>query len=307
MVRRFALTLAWVASAAHAETKYVGATACRPCHPQQFKSQSASGHANSLAPAAKHQLAASFPKLAFQPDWAFGAGHQAVTFVSRLDEKTYLEHRLSYYRRGNSLDVTPGHQNLAPGKAGEIYPVFEAEARIMRCFACHSTGPLSLGPHLELQPFELGVRCETCHGPGSGHLASKGRAPLRNPGKLTPAAINEFCGNCHRKPGPPDAPVDLRDPWNVRHQPIYFERSRCFQQSGSLTCFSCHDPHSARKIDSNQTCANCHVAESHPPTGAPAQNCVACHMPAVSPHPRLSFRNHWIGVYPKGERFEPRR
>jgi hypothetical protein len=307
VVARLALTLAWAAAAAHAEPKHVGSEACRPCHPQQFKTQSASGHANSLAPAAKHRLASLFPKLGFEPDWAFGAGDQAVTFVSQLDEKAYIEHRLSYYRRGGTLDVTPGHQNLEPGQPGEVYPIFEPEARIMRCFACHSTGPLSLGPRFQLQPFEPGVKCETCHGPGSDHVASRGRAPLRNPGRLTPAAMNEFCGSCHRKPGPPDAPVDLRDPWNVRHQPIYFERSRCFRKSGSLTCLSCHDPHSARPIDANQVCASCHPAARHPVVAVPLQDCAGCHMPAVSPHRRLTFRNHWIGVYSKGELFEPQR
>jgi hypothetical protein len=216
------IILAWAVVAAHAAPQYTGAGACRACHSKHDESQSAGGHARSLAPAASRIL-----DLPFQADWAFGAGDQAVTFVSQIDAKTYLEHRLTFYRAGNTLDVTPGHQNLKPDAAGELYPTFEPEARIMRCFACHSTGPLSLGPKSDLQPFEPGVRCESCHGPGSDHIAAAGKAPMRNPGKMTPAEMNGFCGNCHRKPGPANARADLRDPWNVRHQPIYFERSRC--------------------------------------------------------------------------------
>ena len=39
---------------------YVGAPACRACHPAQFAQQSASEHARSLFPAAEHPLAGSF-------------------------------------------------------------------------------------------------------------------------------------------------------------------------------------------------------------------------------------------------------
>ena len=76
--------------------QYIGSKACAGCHQAQYSQQSKTGHAHALSAAAEHPLAASFPKSA--AEWAFGAGEQAVTFVSRLDEDYYIEHGLTYYR-----------------------------------------------------------------------------------------------------------------------------------------------------------------------------------------------------------------
>ena len=46
-------------------------------HPAEFAAQSASAHAHTLAPAKAPQPG----------DWAFGAGVQAITFVSRVDRE----------------------------------------------------------------------------------------------------------------------------------------------------------------------------------------------------------------------------
>src|SRR5688572_9019545 len=77
------------------EKNYVGGQACGGCHSTQLSQQSASGHARTLRPAADHPLAKFFvPKLEIPVQWAFGSGGQAVTFVSQVDEDSYLEHRL---------------------------------------------------------------------------------------------------------------------------------------------------------------------------------------------------------------------
>ena len=55
---------------------YAGAEACRPCHAANFKSQSNTSHARALAPSSPSQ----------RGDWAFGAGLQAITFVTRIDQ-----------------------------------------------------------------------------------------------------------------------------------------------------------------------------------------------------------------------------
>lgn len=61
----------------------------------------------------------------------------------------------------------------------------------MRCFQCHSTGPLALGDGFTLRPRELGVRCEACHGPGRSHVQAvasgeleQAIAVIRNPARL---------------------------------------------------------------------------------------------------------------------------
>src|SRR5690606_16366185 len=144
-------------------------------------------------------------------DWAFGSGYQAVTFVSQLNEKEYLEHHLSYYARDAHLGLTPGHfdqpVDTLDRAVGVRYPTFSPGSEILRCFRCHSTGPLELTHQFAVRPTELGVRCESCHGPGSEHIAkiAAGDQPtasqaIGNPSRLDADALMQFCGRCHRPP-----------------------------------------------------------------------------------------------------------
>ncbi len=192
------------------ENDYIGAQACGACHPAQLSEQSSSGHAASLRPATSHPLTKSFAppgplkrasnfQFTFELnanqfkvrisdgkngaempiEWAFGSGNHAVTFVSQVDEDSYVEHYFTYYAAARTLDATPGHQSLKAGSLkaafGLLYRTFDPDPAILRCFRCHSTGRLTLGEKLEVRPGELGVRCEACHGPGRLHAAAAGR------------------------------------------------------------------------------------------------------------------------------------
>ena len=326
---------------------YVGAEICGKCHAARLAGQSASAHAHALAPAAQHPLADSFvpgtallrpPRFHFQYrrrgaelrvevsdgketldlpiEWAFGAGEQAVTFVSRLDADWYLEHYFSYYSTTGALAPTPGHEgyrsNTLPLARGVQYASTDPVSGIVKCFECHSTGPPHIGVDREIRPAEPGVRCEACHGPGSLHVeaASLGEAErcrrlIQNPGRMSASEINQFCGNCHR--APQDGPLsNSSKAWNVRHQPIYLSQSACFMKSrGGLSCLTCHDLH--RELDRdlasyNRKCAACHSSVNH----SAAAGCVECHMPRVSPQPHIEFTNHWIGVYSEENKLRPR-
>ena len=335
---------------------YVGAEACGSCHPQQLASTSASGHARSLHPAADHPLAASFPseewlvrateyRLRFRRageqiraegfddnntmdipvDWAFGAGDQAVTFVTRVDADWYLEHYQSYYAALGTMAPTAGHQQLRPQSLPEAmglpYRTLDPQTGILGCFECHSTGPVAIGPEQRLQPAERGVRCEACHGPGQQHVTAaknsepaEARQTIQNPARFPATQVNEFCGRCHRPPASDGVTIDWNYSWNVRHQPVYLSQSKCFTESeGRLSCFTCHEPHEPLRRDAasyNERCANCHDgAAAKPPEQPclvnPSSNCIDCHMPRVTPQPPLRFTNHWIGVYRDGAKLKP--
>jgi hypothetical protein len=252
---------------------------------------------------AEHPLASVFPKT--PGDWAFGAGEQAVTFVSYLDEDYYVEHGLTYFKKSKRMALTPGHGS----PAGERYRTFDPNAAILRCFQCHSTGPLQLAEGLRIVPSETGVQCEACHGPGSEHIRLKGaRSAIRNPKGLTPADLNEFCGSCHRKPPAAGDDTNWNNAWNARHQPLYFSQSRCFTESpDSLSCLNCHPAHaelSRVAADYDRTCSSCHPAVKHQ-TPTASQSCVGCHMPDVKPGTDLQFANHWIGIYKAGDSLRP--
>jgi hypothetical protein len=331
--------------AAGAEQKtFIGGEACGACHPAILARQSASGHAHSLSRVPEHPLAGRFatplplerpPAFRLQllinsgqwrfraddgryasetpVEWAFGAGDQAVTFLSKVAADYYLELSLSYFADTGSLDLTPRHDLLPSHTLNEAMgqPIATRTAGVT-CFGCHSTGPVTVSPAGEIRITERGVRCEVCHGPGSAHRAAalggkigEARKLIDKPGGLTGGALNDFCGRCHRVTGNL-AGIDWQSPWSVRHQPPYLARSRCFQESGGkLSCLTCHDPHDpVRRQDAayyRARCVSCHRAGDHAPKKICLKeqppNCVRCHMPAVQAGPHLRFANHWIGIY----------
>jgi hypothetical protein len=334
-----------ISSAFAATNPYAGASACRTCHPAQSARQALSAHAGALARAPEHPLAGSFPiegrfnrppgyRFEFSRsggelrtrifdkvdvmdlplEWAFGAGRQAVTFVSRVDKDWYVEHYASYYPALKSWGATPGqdaiHPTTLPQAAGVLYGIRDPDTGIAGCFECHTTGPVEFSVTGEARIGEQGVRCEACHGPGAGHAQHPSRQNIRNPGSLSAAQLNEFCGKCHRPPAARGVAIDWNYSWNVRHQPVYLSQSACFRKSGGvLSCLTCHDPHeAATKHEAayyNNRCTGCHsnaVWLARKPA-----NCIDCHMPLVSPQAPLRFMNHWIGIYGDGAKLKPLR
>ena len=270
-----ALAFLWFAA-----QDFSGSGSCVACHSEIARTQANTHHAKALSRAEDGR-------------WAFGAGAQAVTFVSQVNEDTYIEHGLSWYRKTQSLGLTPGHDT----KDGILYRTFAPDSAILRCFGCHSTGKLRIADSRSIQPAEPGVRCEACHGPGASHAALPQRGNIRNPSELSAPEINDLCGQCHRMPPAEGVATNFSNPWNIRHQPVYFSQSQCFLKSGGrLSCISCHDPHEDTKAIADQKCAECHERPKHTQPVS-QKSCVICHMPVVNPSPMLSFVNHWIGVY----------
>jgi len=277
---------------AAASPDYAGAEACAKCHAAEFKAQSASSHAHALARSSGSQPG----------EWAFGAGDQAITFVSRADPDHYREEGRSWYRKLNGFAPTPG----AATPAGTMYRIFDPSARILSCFSCHSTGPLTLASDDSIVPHELGVRCEDCHGPAAAHARSPAGHRPENPRRLDAVRLNDFCGSCHRMPLGANETADFRDPWNVRHQPVMLAASRCFRE-GKLTCLTCHSPHAQleRNLASyDAKCKGCHAAPRHK-TVTITGSCAGCHMPRVQPTPYLSFANHRIAIYSASDPLVP--
>ncbi len=295
---RAAKIMLWALAAGQLATaQYAGSQACKTCHAARFETQSKTGHAHalSLAPSGS------------PGQWAFGAGGQATTYVSQIDSQGYLEHGLSYYSATKSMALTPGHTTAD----GLKYRTFDPVASVLRCFRCHSTGPMQLGPGASIQPSEPGVHCESCHGEGAAHVQSGGRrGTIFNPKSLAAADLNVFCGTCHRKPPEPGQESNWSKAWNVRHEPDYLSHAACFRNSaGALSCLTCHDPHGPlqnTKAEYDKRCASCHHAPRHRVAVA-ARACVDCHMPSVAASPRLRFTNHWIGIYENSAKLLPSR
>jgi hypothetical protein len=273
---------------------YAGAAACATCHRAEFEAQTASAHARTLARSKPPQPG----------DWAFGAGEQAITFVRRLDPEHYLEEGRSWYRVLDGFAATPG----ARGAEGTRYRIFDPAGDILRCFSCHSTGPITLAADEAITPHELGVRCEACHGPAAAHARDPARVRPKNPAQLTAGRLNELCGACHRMPVAGKDSLDIQDPWNARHQPPLLAASACFRKSGGrLTCLTCHSPHAAmerKPAPYDAVCGRCHGDPKHSQPVA-RRSCVGCHMPAVRPNAWLTFSNHRIAIYSPSDPLVP--
>lgn len=335
--------------AAPASGKYAGTLVCEGCHAGQAKTQRLSAHAAALFRTQDHPLADSFTagkELSRPPawrftffdiagalqarifdgkdvmelpmEWAFGAGRQAVTFVTRVNKDLYVEHYATWYTALQGWGATPGQAAIRPANmaqaAGILYPISDPVTGVAGCFECHSTGPVSFDREGNVSLGESGVHCEACHGPGAAHAAKPRTVKITNPGSLSAGQLNQFCGRCHRLPAAPGAVTDWSYAWNIRHQPVYLNASACFEKSnGKLSCLTCHDPHesAAKKAAAfyNNVCTNCHGTSAPSPKAVcrekePA-NCIDCHMPLVSPQAPLRFTNHRIGVYGDNAKLQP--
>lgn len=269
---------------------YAGSKTCETCHAAQAASHAQTGHARALkkAPAGS------------PGQWAFGAGTKAITYVSREGAEHYIEHGLSYYTARKAMGITPGHENAG----GRRYRTLDPAGTALRCFRCHTTGPMSLAADGAIQWTEPGVQCESCHGPGAQHVRTPTASTIVNPRRFTPSQLNDYCGDCHR------VAADITDwglSWNSRHEPAFLSQSRCFEKA-EISCLTCHSAHTAVEKNARHCdakCAGCHATVKHRTPKPAASSCVSCHMPGVPTNASLRFTNHWIGIYDSARPMTP--
>lgn len=331
---------------------YAGSAACAACHPGEEAQHHRSGHARTLRPIAKTPLPSQLDGRAvadpgrpgvewayhkdgdglkidrrqgeavasYDVDWALGSGRNAVTMVSILDRDPgafrILEHRLTYYRDGDALKLTPGHgADAPPDRALKSYGRTLTPEDSAKCFNCHATRTSRAGPDTPVVLAELtpNVSCERCHGPGRDHVeAARRGAPsdsLRmpaGPGRQTAAEQMAQCGACHHHPDRAFAgEIDVRNPNLVRFQPIGLMQSKCYLGSpGNLSCTACHDAHDRPSTDAAKyeaKCLECHSGPKHVACKvSPKSGCLPCHMPKAPTAQGILFTDHWIRVFSEG-------
>jgi len=333
---------------------YVGNEACRPCHKSVSLSYSHTSHFLTSQLPSKTSILGSFkdgenvlmirnppsteddPRLFFKMDIQHGdfyqtaiaeKGAQKLTRGEHIDivtgsgvrGQTYLywagnelfEMPVSYWADGNQWINSPGYTDGTANFARHVDP---------RCLECHATYIRALSPDPQTNVFDksslvTGISCESCHGPGAGHVgreshAGSGNATLGgnaivNPAKLDRDRQVDLCGLCHNgaqrgeltpaftyRPGEPLDRYFAPEPGDSANQPDVhgnqvglLKKSRCYQSSPAMSCSTCHNVHERERsaADYSDRCLGCHRWQSCGVSrrlgSKIAHNCIDCHMP----------------------------
>jgi len=337
----------WPTKRSASREDYVGTAECARCHSKMTASQLATPMAHASTPAATSGILREHEQISRRGVpysynitrtetgstysvsdgtnsisapllWAFGLGNKGQTYLYQRDGVFY-ESRMSFYKTLQGLDLTTGHAYKMPENLEEALGRAIDPDTLRRCFGCHTTASAS---NTGFDPTRLmpGVNCEACHGPGAKHVSlmdeektEQGRQAIFNPSRLSPVALVDFCGACHRTWNDVYE-MDATGVANARFQPYRLENSRCWGEGDArLTCIACHDPHRQLVHEAgayDQKCLACHPAaparkaRDHPGKACPTgkKDCVTCHMPRVAvPNMHAPFTDHRIRIARAGE------
>ncbi|UII75345.1 hypothetical protein LV716_13925 [Flagellimonas sp. HMM57] len=224
---------------------------------------------------------------------------------------------------------------------------------IPTCLTCHTTFAKNIQPDDFFSPAYdkkqviLGIQCESCHGPSSKHVDFHQQNPNeKNPEfilditKLSRQQRLDACAKCHsglREPIKRPFSFKTGDvldeftkanylPEEINSLDVHGNQyglltsSKCFIESETMDCSSCHNPH--RKERQNlklysQRCMECHQEpeqihkSSYVKESVSTNNCIDCHMPKLPSSvltiqsqdltniDSLLVRTHRIAVYEK--------
>lgn len=264
---------------------------------------------------------------------ALGSSNHSRMYLVKVDD-FLIESPMTWYPRRKSWGMSAGYEK-DPHQPGFRRAIDAG------CLSCHAGRAEAIGTAGErLKVRENAIGCENCHGPGELHVKER-RAKLPIPGNVDDSIVNlrhlsrerqeDICSQCHLsasanvavrgrskedfRPGMrmsdfvANYRIDRPDsPMTVSGQTEQMRLSRCYVESKTMTCVTCHDPHAhpdpAAKVEYyRDRCLSCHKTESCKLPIKTRQekekdNCIACHMPkGPTDIPHLSFTHHRVGIH----------
>jgi cytochrome c554/c'-like protein/tetratricopeptide repeat protein len=264
--------------------------------------------------------------------FALGSGNYARMYLVKVDD-FLIEAPMTWYPRQKKWRMSAGYEKnpLQPGFNREIDS---------HCLYCHA-GRVEMidGASKRLHVAEMAIGCERCHGPGELHVRDR-RAELPIQGGIDDSIVNlrhlsrarqeDVCSQCHLsasadvsvrgrsradfRPGMRMADfvinyrIDRPDSaMTVSGQIEQMRLSRCYVESKTMTCTTCHDPHSlpdesAKALHFRNKCLSCHRTDSCSLSITAREekqdHCIACHMPrGPTDIPHFSFTHHRVGIH----------
>lgn len=275
-------------------------------------------------------------------DIVIGSGVRGQSYATWQNNQLF-QLQTSYHTPSDSWVNSPG------------FPFFVWQDRPVRdaCLKCHVTFATNLdfsghGNRYDKEKIIYGVDCEKCHRPSEKHVVYHRENPEIATAKfmLSLDSISrqqrlDVCAQCHSGSrdqllkgnsfsflsgeildeyarnsykGKPSEKLDVHG-----NQYGLLTRSKCFEQSPTMDCVTCHNPHKNQRGNTayfNQKCMSCHSGRT-PICSVEASkmetignNCIACHMPVTpsdamkvqlkrSDSEETSFyiRSHLIGIY----------
>lgn len=347
--------------------RYAGSESCRSCHPQAFDLWKTSHHA-----LAERELDEELDGVAFRPSRTIRHGSQVsqarvsggrfeiVTLGEGGEKRAYTVERV--------LGVSPLRQFLIPAHRGryqvselavdsrrnEWFDVFGDEDRQpgewghwtgrgmtwnSMCASCHNTRVRkNYDPETDsysTRMAELGVGCESCHGPMKDHVRwqqEEGGGSKSDPFLASGSGkgpVLDTCGACHARRSELTEDHDPARPFLDQYLLVITDETEVYYPDGQVQeenyeyasflssrmylagvrCGDCHDPHSGRtRASDNQLCMRCHngqyagspiiepVSHGRHPPEIPGGRCVDCHMPETVYMQRHPRRDHGFTI-----------
>lgn len=269
-----------------------------------------------------------------------GSGSHAHSYIFERDG-FLVQSPLTWYESVKKWELSPGY-----------YPTSHAtfdRTVTTACAFCHVGTIRTAGNYVEQFAIdELTIGCERCHGAGGNHvqfhsketsLAQKSLIDdIVHPKRLSRSLSESICAQCHLqgvvsssapganrwdyRPGEPLSNIvtefqlrGVESTFRIVGHTEQMHDSRCYQNSETLTCTTCHDPHThgSRQADKpasalaeqRNNCVSCH---NDAPCKVPLDirvvtqqdDCVRCHMPRRDTNvPHAALHDHRIAVHSK--------
>jgi tetratricopeptide (TPR) repeat protein len=325
---------------------YTGAESCRRCHASNYESQQSSRHAQTFhdrwdgptssgsedkivdpaRPRVHHRLKDDGGATTLETtvadrtysaivQFVVGSGNHGQTLMVKDGDGQFRESRISYQPARDRWSKTINHSDSPPEALDYLGRAVSAEG-VWSCVHCHATTASAKLSPSPIRPHDRSIGCERCHGPGGNHIKAVelglDEVAIATPSLATAAEVTNLCAECHREPSPG---AFTNSPSFIRFQAPTFMKSRCYVESGTFSCVSCHNPHKDAETSPavyEAVCLRCHSTTGPTPSSPraeekaglaaicpvnPTKDCLSCHMPKIPKAvPGAEFTDHFIRV-----------